>query len=218
MTKKKHTEFRDLPVKLTADELVGVARSLVETVGEIQQLEEQKKVATSDLNSRLKQYRKNERELAEKHRKGEEVRSVEVEAVYDYDAGIVRYMRTDVTPHEQVDYRPMDEFDRQEALELEDGPVAGKPKAKRQRRRKGELHLLEGGEPPAAAEATALPENELQEGETPVWDQSAAGEEPCLDTSEDNQLPTDEGRVPGEWPYKNATKEQLAEERAREAN
>jgi len=172
------TELRELPVKLTADELVGVSRGVAECIGQIEELESQKKVATADINARLKAHRKQERDLAKKYRTGEELRMVEVEIHYDFANDVVRYVRADTS--EEIDSRPMDAFDRQENMHYE-GDLLPPPAAKRGRKKKDlppppadldeapeELPIEETGEPEApednGAEVITISDRRKREG------------------------------------------------------
>jgi hypothetical protein len=130
-------ETQKLACALTPEDRERKSADLVRLELEESAKKAEKKALVAGVNSELKLLRADIDKLAKELHEGEEVREVEVEAVFDYEAKRVEYKRRDTGV--VIDSREMDAFDLQESLPSEDLlPPPSKPQ-KRTRKKRGEL-------------------------------------------------------------------------------
>jgi hypothetical protein len=137
--KHGETELRKLDCKLTQSEREAKTAELVRLEQERSKAEAEKKAKVAEMNASLKQVRAQIDERVKELDEGAEVREVEVEAVFDYEAKRVDYLRRDTGA--VVSSRDMDAYDLQELLPGHEEDVLPPPQQpqKRTRRKRGEL-------------------------------------------------------------------------------
>lgn len=138
MSKQGDVETRKLACQLTQDERESKTQELVRLEQEEAAKKAEKKATVSGLNAGLKLVRADIEARVKELAEGEEVREVEVETVFDYEAKRVDYKRRDTGA--VISSRDMDSFDLQQDLPSEDLlPPPAKPKPRKPRRKHGEL-------------------------------------------------------------------------------
>lgn len=121
MRKKTSKDF--LKCILTQDERNTLGDDLAQQYIDIQQLEEQKKSATSNFKAKIDAATADASQKARVLKDGYEMRDVEVETRYDASIGLAIIVRKDTG--EIIKQRPLTQEERQQELELEDRqPVA----------------------------------------------------------------------------------------------
>lgn len=106
---EKTTQY--LRCKLTDDEVRAKADILVQTYGELEQVEQQKAAAAADFGAQIKTARERISELARAVRERAEYRNVECVLDFDFKAEAVLTIRADTG--ETVNKRPMLPEERQ---------------------------------------------------------------------------------------------------------
>jgi hypothetical protein len=144
----KITSVNDLPVRLTAAEKALKAEQLVADMHEIQDLEDQKKTATSEYSSKIKRKQEHARQLAYELKTGTELRPVECYERPVYGDMVVELIRVDTG--EVVSTRGMHPSERQRAMEFGEDVAASE-------RRKGGSHKRRGAAPEAVANDNGEP-------------------------------------------------------------
>lgn len=142
--KHGEVETRKLDCQLTDSERHAKTVELVRLEQDESKQKAAKKAAVSGMNADLKAVRASIDEIVKQLDEGAEVREVEVEAVYDYEAKRVDYVRRDTGA--TVSSRDMDQFDLQELLPGHDGdalPPPAQPQKRARKRKHGELTDLD---------------------------------------------------------------------------
>jgi hypothetical protein len=137
--KHGEVETRKLDCKLTQSEREAKTQELVRLEQDEAGRKADKKTTVAELNAQLKRVRAQIDQVVKELDEGAEVREVEVEAVFDYEAKRVDCLRRDTGA--VVSSRDMDAYDLQEQLpghEKDVLPPPAKPQ-KRTRRKRGEL-------------------------------------------------------------------------------
>lgn len=138
MSKEGDIDVQKLACKLTQDERELKTQELVRLEQAESKQKAAKKAAVAVMNGDLKQARASIDEIVKQLDEGTEVREVEVEAVFDYEAKRVEYRRRDTG--ETISTREMDAFDLQQTLPSEDLlPPPSKPQKRKPRKKHGEL-------------------------------------------------------------------------------
>lgn len=81
--------------KFSEEELRKIAETLAMKTQELAEIEEEKKAVASAFKERGDRVSAEQRSAARKYKDGYEMRNIECEVRRDYDAGIIRYIRTD---------------------------------------------------------------------------------------------------------------------------
>lgn len=81
--------------KFSEEELRKIAETLAMKTQELAEIEEEKKAVASAFKERGDRVSAEQRSAARKYKDGYEMRNIECEGRRDYDAGIIRYIRTD---------------------------------------------------------------------------------------------------------------------------
>jgi len=139
VSKEGEIETQKLACKLTPSERELKTQELVRLENKRKAQEADKKAKVAEMNAQLKQVRAQIDERVKELDEGAEVREVEVESIYDYEAKRVDTKRRDTG--EVISSREMDSFDLQEKLpghEQDVLPPPSKPQ-KRTRKKRGEL-------------------------------------------------------------------------------
>jgi hypothetical protein len=110
------SSYRNLPVKLTIDEIAAHSLELARINQEEAELEDEKKSVTSSFKDRLDRCKFERTVLARKVTSGEEVRQVSCTVIKDYDNGIAKLTRDDT--FQTVETWKLTASDMQESLEL----------------------------------------------------------------------------------------------------
>ncbi len=140
MGKQGEVDVQKLSCKLTPEERERKTQELVHLEQDEAAQKAAKKAKVAEMNAGLKLVRADIEERVKELSEGAEVREVEVEAVYDYEAKRVDYKRRDTG--ETIQSREMDSFDLQEKLPGHEGsvlPPPAKPKPRKPRKKHGEL-------------------------------------------------------------------------------
>jgi hypothetical protein len=141
--KHGEVETRKLDCKLTQSEREAKTQELVRLEQDRSTKEAAKKASVAEMNASLKQVRAEIDARVKELDEGAEVREVEVEAVYDYEAKRVDYLRRDTGA--VVSSRDMDAYDLQEQLpghEKDVLPPPAKPQKRSRKKKHGELNDL----------------------------------------------------------------------------
>jgi hypothetical protein len=109
-------EKRLLACQFSDAEVLDLARELGRTLADIQTEHAKQASVKRELQARMAQLEAKATELAEKVRRGEEMRDVEVMVVLDYTEGRVDTFRTDTG--QTIHTRPLTNEERQQRLEL----------------------------------------------------------------------------------------------------
>lgn len=108
--------YRQLPVKLTTDEVAKFSLELARTSQEEAELEEEKKSVVSSFKDRLDRCKFERTVLARKVTSGEEVRQVSCSVIKDFDNGIAKLTRDDT--FQTVETWKLTASDMQESLDI----------------------------------------------------------------------------------------------------
>ena len=111
----RETEIRSVRHDFSEKEKRDLATTVVEKNLEVEDLEVQKKAATSSFKDRIDSALLDARTAGRKYRDGFELRDVEVEVFRDYENGIIFYIRIDTG--ESVESREMTPQEKQMRLE-----------------------------------------------------------------------------------------------------
>lgn len=114
MRKKISKEY--LKCVLTADEFKSMSSDLAQQTVEIQELEDQKKAASSDFKSRIDAATAHTSRIARILRDGYEMKDVECETTFDLESGMVVTVRKDTG--EIYKTRPMSQDERQQEFDF----------------------------------------------------------------------------------------------------
>lgn len=125
------TRVEELPCKLDAQEKLLKSEQLAQKLGEIKQLEDDKKASAKRFGSEIEEKRGDASKLAQEIRTGSELRPIECTERARYADLMVDLIRLDTG--EVVSSRPMHPQERQAALDLGD---LAPPKHERPRRAK----------------------------------------------------------------------------------
>jgi hypothetical protein len=134
--KHGETELRKLDCKLTQSEREAKTQELVRLEQDRSTKEAAKKASVAEMNASLKQVRAEIDARVKELDEGAEVREVEVEAVFDYEAKRVDCLRRDTGA--TVSSRDMDAYELLPGHEEDVLPPPQQPQ-KRTRRKRGEL-------------------------------------------------------------------------------
>jgi hypothetical protein len=118
---------RNLPVKLTNDELLLIGKRLADQELEIVQVKDEKKESMAEFKQREEAVKNNITRLTRALHDGVEWRPVECIESHNYDRGIVEIVRTDT--YAIVDWRSMSHEERQQKLPfkpIEEAPAIPK--------------------------------------------------------------------------------------------
>lgn len=159
------TVTRELPVKLTQDEMVGTAREIGRLNAEKMRMEGEAKTSSSMWKDRIAGVEARISDLASRAHEEKEDRPVTCKVVHDYRLGEVRVVRAD--NNEALETRPMRPDERQPTLpgtEPAGGNVVPLDEGKRKRKKRVEAEEV------AAADALTEtpPPAEGDEGEPVV--------------------------------------------------
>jgi hypothetical protein len=110
------TSYRQLPVKLTTEEIATYSMELARLNQEESEVEDEKKSVVSSFKDRLDRFKFERNVLARKVTSGEEVRQVGCTVVKDYDMGIARLTRDDT--YAVVETWKLSASDMQESLDI----------------------------------------------------------------------------------------------------
>lgn len=110
------TTTRQLPVKLTKEEISAYSLELARLTQEEAEIEDEKKSVSSSFKDRLDRCKFERAVLARKVNSGEEVRQVPCTVLKDYEDGVARLTRDDTGL--TVETWKLSASDMQEALEL----------------------------------------------------------------------------------------------------
>lgn len=124
-TKDAPREFRDLPCKLTGEELRNYSDTLAAKTAERSELEDAKKQAASNYKARIDAIEADNNLLARKIQTRSENRQVECMWGFDWEEGIAYLRRTDTW--ELADRRKITDFDRQQFFVLPQEEEVGQP-------------------------------------------------------------------------------------------
>jgi Asp-tRNA(Asn)/Glu-tRNA(Gln) amidotransferase A subunit family amidase len=141
--KHGEVETRKLDCQLSPSERDAKTADLVRLEQAESKQKAAKKEAVSEMNAQLKQVRAQIDQVVKELDEGAEVREVEVEAVFDYEAKRVDYLRRDTGA--VVSSRDMDSYDLQEQLpghEQDVLPPPSKPQKRSRKKKHGELNDL----------------------------------------------------------------------------
>jgi hypothetical protein len=134
--KHGEVETRKLDCKLTQSEREAKTQELVRLERDEAGRKADKKTTVAELNAQLKQVRAQIDQVVKELDEGAEVREVEVEAAFDYEAKRVDYLRRDTGA--VVSSRDMDAYDLQQTIPEDVLPPPSKPQ-KRTKKKHGEL-------------------------------------------------------------------------------
>lgn len=81
--------------QFTPEELREIAKTLAHKTQELGEIEEEKKAVASAFKERSDRVQAEQRSAARKYKDGYEMRNIECLVQRDYDAGVIRYIRTD---------------------------------------------------------------------------------------------------------------------------
>ena len=81
--------------KFNEDEMRKIAETLAHKTQDLEMIEEEKKAVVSAFKERIDRVSAEQRAAARKYKNGYEMRNIECEVQRDYDAGVIRYIRTD---------------------------------------------------------------------------------------------------------------------------
>lgn len=110
--------LKDLPVRLTEEEILERGRRQARTVEILKQTQDEKKAVTSDLGAKEKLLTADLQLLARVITSGQEWRQVECEESVDFRAAVVRIVRCDTG--EEVTCRPLTAKERQGTFAFEE--------------------------------------------------------------------------------------------------
>jgi hypothetical protein len=134
--KHGEVETRKLDCKLTQSEREAKTQELVRLERDEAGRKADKKTTVAELNAQLKQVRAQIDQVVKELDEGAEVREVEVEAAFDYEAKRVDHLRRDTGA--VVSSRDMDAYDLQQTIPEDVLPPPSKPQ-KRTKKKHGEL-------------------------------------------------------------------------------
>lgn len=125
---------KQLPCKLTNEELRKYGEELANTIDEVSNEEARQESVKKEMKSTLTGLQSKLTILSSKIRRGEEYRDVQVQPEMDFKQGVYREVRTDTGAI--ITERPLTDDERQEALPFgkateEDKPETKPPKAKK---------------------------------------------------------------------------------------
>ena len=100
--------------KFSDKDLALIAEKIVDLNGLNTVIQEEKKAAMADFNSRLKANEAEQQKLCDDYRRGEEILSTECYAVKDYDSGLMLFIS--VNDCSLIKYRELDNSERQLGL------------------------------------------------------------------------------------------------------
>ena len=127
---RKKVETRELPCKLTDEELLKYGKEFAESVNKLNRLEDSKKSYVSQIKAQIESAQAQVNLLSNKIATGEEYRKVECNIKWDWVNGEKSIIRTDTG--EIVQTVIITEEEKQEQLDFE------KAKKERERRKKDE--------------------------------------------------------------------------------
>jgi len=113
---------RDLPCRLTADELAQVAQDLALVIEEIDQEEDDQKETKDAMKERMSSLVARQRRVARTLRRGVVDRTVMVDVMADYETAVAREIQTDTG--EVISSRPLTDHERQMPLTPETAAAA----------------------------------------------------------------------------------------------
>lgn len=114
---KTKTETRSLPCRLTDEEKLHYGQSAAKLHNDINEKEMAVLVYALSAKGEIEEMESEESRQLRCIATGTEWRDVEVDVIYDYATGYVRYIRTDTG--EEVDLRPMTQKEQQRRFDFE---------------------------------------------------------------------------------------------------
>lgn len=134
-----HMEKQKLPVEFPHSVRELKTKQLIGLQLDLEKKKLVKKEATAEMNAAIKLVADEISTITHELDEGTALQDVEVEMRLDFANSLVRYVRSD--NGDEVSTRPMDDDDRQTAIEVDEQPLAA-PKNKQPRKKRGELTVV----------------------------------------------------------------------------
>lgn len=120
-TDLRRTVTRDLPCRLTQDEILDRGRQQAREVVKLQTVQAEKKTVTAELGAQEKKHLEEVHRLARIVTSGQEWRAVECDESVDLRQGVVRLVRMDTG--EEISCRPLTAKEKQGTFAFEGEPA-----------------------------------------------------------------------------------------------